>query len=83
MPLSGGNRKHYARELARTERLHADLVKRTRRLSGRAISWGARNGTPDNSSVARPSRRLLSATLLTLAAPCSKSSAAPVVIAIA
>lgn len=25
MPLSGGDRKHYARELARTERLHADL----------------------------------------------------------
>jgi hypothetical protein len=29
MPLSGGDRKHYARELARTERLHADLVKQT------------------------------------------------------
>jgi hypothetical protein len=29
MPLSGGDRKHYARELARTERLHADLVRQT------------------------------------------------------
>lgn len=28
MPLSGGDRKHYARELARTERLHADLEAR-------------------------------------------------------
>ncbi|WP_051396874.1 hypothetical protein [Bradyrhizobium elkanii] len=28
MPLSGGDRKHYARELARIERLHADLEKR-------------------------------------------------------
>jgi hypothetical protein len=29
MPLSGGDRKHYARELRRIETLHADLVRRT------------------------------------------------------
>lgn len=29
MPLSGGDRKHYVRELKRTEALHADLVRRT------------------------------------------------------
>ncbi|WP_157043603.1 hypothetical protein [Nitrobacter hamburgensis] len=27
MPLSGGDRKHYARELRRVESLHAGLVK--------------------------------------------------------
>ncbi|MBB4398767.1 hypothetical protein [Bradyrhizobium sp. ERR14] len=28
MPLSGGDRKHYARELARTEQLHTELEKK-------------------------------------------------------
>lgn len=28
MPLSGGDRKHYARELARTEQLHVELEKK-------------------------------------------------------
>jgi hypothetical protein len=31
LPMSGGDRRHYARELARVERLHADLV---RQLAG-------------------------------------------------
>ena len=29
LPLSGGDRKHFTRELQRVERLHADLVKQT------------------------------------------------------
>ena len=29
LPLPGGDRKHFCRELQRVERLHADLVKQT------------------------------------------------------